>query len=83
MIQTNTAIVISWTSVHAVTYRVSLDGGGVTTSIIFTNNTQYTLHGIIMNRRYRITVIPINWICQGGGMVLAWLPHTGICARSI
>ncbi|XP_065916547.1 uncharacterized protein [Dysidea avara] len=76
VIQTNTAIVISWTSVHAVTYRVSLAGGGVTTSIIFTNNTQYTFHGIIMNKRYRITVIPINWICQGGGMVLAWLPHT-------
>jgi len=65
-----TFITISWisSSVGSVTYNISLSSstGDVIMSLI-TNDTQYTINGLISGTSYRISVIPRVGMCQGEG----------------
>jgi len=78
--QVDTGIVISWNSVFAEVYAVSLTTlthSGWTISTIFTDKTQHTFQGITNNTPYRISVAPRNLVCRGNGVRLAWSPDTG------
>ena len=70
VIQAGTTIVVSWTSVYALTYKVSLIGVGVPPSILHTPETRAIFYGIKSNLPYNIRVIPINSVCEGDGMIM-------------
>ena len=70
MVQAGTTIIVSWASIHALTFMVSFSGGGIPSSVTHTAQTRLMFYGITSNVPYRVRVVPINSKCRGDGMIM-------------
>jgi len=60
----DTTATVRWASSTAVSYSISISGGGVTMTFT-TSDTEYSIHGVVENTPYSISVVPMNQLCQG------------------
>ena len=59
----DTTATVRWASSSAVSYNVLITGGGATMTFT-TSDTEYSIHGVVENTPYSISVVPMNQLCM-------------------
>ena len=75
--RTCTSFMVQWDEVidlFPVTYEVSWSDGNDDNGTITTNQTSYTIHGLIYDTTYNVTVVAINTCCGAGPASYTLLP---------